>query len=222
MRIIALALLSCFILTSCSGQGNDKPKDSSQTSERDRINTLFNFEAKRGSLLTCEEEEKFFSALPTNFQEYKNFFCKRFTLNDGRKLYLTRTLSSFQNLYCIESSRMSETLFKWSKDANVEDGCETFSRGSSGGYFDAVINLQELTQTFFATRFKGAIKIFENQKDEDIKSFWHFYFDSPHPESYKEDFEVLYNRYAEKDERVAKLMKEEFEKLLSESDGHGH
>lgn len=221
IRNIILTLLSCIILSSCSEQRNDKLKGSSQTSERGRLNTLFNFEAKKGSLFTCEEEEKFFAALPTNFQEYKKFFCKKFTLNDGRKLYLTRTLSLFQNLYCIENDRMNKTLFKWSKDANIEEGCKTSLRGSSGRYFDAVINLQELTRSFFATRINGAVKVLENEKDEDVKSFWYFYFDSPYPESYKKDFEVLYERYAEKNERIAKLMEQSYKKLLeNRSQGH--
>ena len=57
--------------------------------------------------------------------------------------------------------------------------------------------------------------------DKFISDFWHFYFDGPHPESYKEDYETLYLKIKGIDTKVAGFMKLSYDKILSEHDGHG-
>ena len=62
-----------------------------------------------------------------------------------------------------------------------------------------------------------------NKSDsEAILGFWHFYYDGPHPKNYKKDYEYLHSKVKALDDRVAALMKQSYEKLLKESDGHGH
>jgi hypothetical protein len=65
-------------------------------------------------------------------------------------------------------------------------------------------------------------KELEKRSNDEIENFWSFLFAGPHPENYKDDFEILYERYNEINPQITELMKQSYEKLLSEHDGHGH
>lgn len=58
--------------------------------------------------------------------------------------------------------------------------------------------------------------------DDKILSFWRFYFDGPHPDNHQKNYEELYKQYYEESPRIADLMKQSYQQLLSEHDGHGH
>jgi hypothetical protein len=58
--------------------------------------------------------------------------------------------------------------------------------------------------------------------DKEILSFWYFLFDGPHPENYKDDYNKLYNRCKALDSEIAELMRQAYEKLLSEDKCQGH
>jgi hypothetical protein len=57
---------------------------------------------------------------------------------------------------------------------------------------------------------------------QEIFSFWYFLFDGPHPENYKDDYNKLYNQCKELDSEIAELMRQAYEKLLSEDKCPGH
>ncbi len=94
---------------------------------------------------------------------------------------------------------------------------------SRGAYWDAdAVNiLQDYIQTTVKENVKDFCLFLSEFNDKIISDFWHFYFDGPHPEEYKEDYETLYLKIEEIDTKVAHLMKLSYDKILSENDSHG-
>ncbi len=58
--------------------------------------------------------------------------------------------------------------------------------------------------------------------DNQIKSFWYFLFDGPHPQNYQKEFEKIHAAIAEINPRIAYFMQEAFDRLLSEDHCPGH
>jgi len=86
---------------------------------------------------------------------------------------------------------------------------------------DAVNILQDYIQTTVEENVKDFCLFLSDYNGKVISDFWHFYFDGPHPEKYKEDYETLYLKIEGIDTKVANLMSLSYDKILSEHDGHG-
>ena len=60
--------------------------------------------------------------------------------------------------------------------------------------------------------------------DNEIKSVFHFIFDGPHPKN--EDNEKIYNKLlpilTKQNKKLGNLLKETYNKVIREDDGHGH
>jgi hypothetical protein len=158
-------------------------------------------------------QKEYYNLFPNSFISFKNIFGY-YEKGDSLQLgYLYENSKQFISAYfeqltLIDQKAISEKVIDIAKEGAWQaDGVNIFQ-------YHLMQDVNKNGNTYF--------NLLGKMDNSEIINFWNFYFDSPHPESCKEDFEVLYNRYAEKDKRVAKLMKEEFEKLLSESDGHGH
>ena len=93
---------------------------------------------------------------------------------------------------------------------------------SCGAHWDAdAINiLQEYIQTTVKENTKDFCLFLSGYSSKVISDFWHFYFDGPHPENYKEDYEVLYSNCKAIDPNIAELMKKAYGQLLSEHNNH--
>ena len=183
----------------------------SRGSISERISILFQIESLNSFALSPENERRFYSALPNTFEEFRIIYTKRHKLKDGRNLYLSidyhfETL--LPNLYYIKKEVIIKKLLSISLNGNWEP--------------DAISLFQKSVQLQFASEVILACKALKSHSDSEILSFWYFYFDGPHPESYKMDFEVLFSRYNKVNSRIADLMKQSYQKLLRESEGYGH
>lgn len=177
-------------------------------SMKDRISNLFDIEGNH-IVLSHEDEIIFFRSLPNSFEEYLYFYSKPH-LYKGSKYWLSLDyhFKYLLNLYRIDKSQVLNKIFELSKD----------------GYWDSdyASSLQKILQLEYAYNTSIGVKILNKKPINEVLSFWRFYFDGPHPENYQKDFEELYKRYYEESPRIADLMKQSYEQLLSEHDGHGH
>jgi len=69
---------------------------------------------------------------------------------------------------------------------------------------------------------EGMVSQLSKRKDEDVIGVFRFLYDGPHPDNYKESYDSLHAKVKEVNPKVAELMKQAYELLLSEDDGHGH
>jgi hypothetical protein len=86
---------------------------------------------------------------------------------------------------------------------------------------DAVSILQNNINKIVKENRLLVINLLSKRNDKEIRSFWHFFFDGPHPENYQKDYEELYQHYHKENSRITKLMEQSYEKLLkNRSQGH--
>jgi|GEM_PF-895032 len=64
--------------------------------------------------------------------------------------------------------------------------------------------------------------ILSSYTEAEIASFWHFFFDGPHPENYNDLFKELYAKGYTLNKNIAELMQKAYFKLLSEKKCDGH
>jgi len=93
---------------------------------------------------------------------------------------------------------------------------------SIGGHWDA--DAVSVLQGYIRRHIKidALLKFIKEKSHDEIFSFWYFFFDGPHPDNYEDDYKLMYSRCKELDPQIAELMKQAYEKLLLEHDGHGH
>ena len=95
-----------------------------------------------------------------------------------------------------------------------------------GGVWDAdeVNWLRIHLQDIVTENVSLSLEVLNEKKESEIRSFWHFLYDGPHPKDprKREHFESLYLRVKRLDPIIAKQLKQAYEQLLSEYDDHGH
>ncbi len=158
-------------------------------------------------------QEKFFEYFPNNFCELKSIFG--YDETDTTEISFgplyedsQRYIDAFFNKLNIDQTKIVKRVIKICYDGYWQaDGISIF-------------------QDYLHLGMKNNIVTYITElglKDKnEILSFWHFYYDGPHPENYQEDYQRVYIKVQAIDPRVADLMKQSYKKLLSEYDGHGH
>jgi hypothetical protein len=69
---------------------------------------------------------------------------------------------------------------------------------------------------------EDVIEVLKLRSEKEIRSVFRFLFDGPHPDNRMESFKTIYDKLKSVDSSMAKLLKQEYEKLLAEDDGQGH
>ena len=158
-------------------------------------------------------QEKFYYYFPNSFDEFKSIFGYYEVSMSGADfgpLYdeSQKYIDAFFNIKNISPSKITKRAINIAKEGHWQaDGINIFQ-----------LYLQEdLTNNL--TRYIEELKM---EREDIINSFWYFYFDGPNPENYKKDYELLYQKVKKIDTEIAELMKQAYEKVLSEHDGHGH
>ncbi len=225
-----LILFVVIAIYSCKNSQKDSqhPKFESSESINKRVSTLFQIEMKQNYVLSEEDEELFFSALPNNFSEFESFYGTRYQLSDGRKLFLSCSYhynTLMPNLFYINKKQITEKLIRISLNGYyVEDkqisSMDFDSVSSLSNLFDATAEFQRSIQLYFASNVAITCQVLKDLSNAEILSLWKFYFYGPHPKNYQKDFEELQRRYKEYDNRISELMKSSYVKLLLENDTH--
>jgi GGDEF domain-containing protein len=227
-------LFILIVIYSCKNTKNNNYNSIAKLESSDsvikRVSTLFQIEIEQNYVLSKIDEERFILALPNNFDEFVLFYGRRYQLKDGRRLFLSPDYHYFTllpNLFYIDKKYLTEKLIQISLNGNFDENRQISSMDSDSVSFlsnliDATAVFQKSIQLYFASNVTTTCQVMKNLNNNEVLSFWNFYFYSPHPENYREDFEELQNRFIKYDKRITQLMKQSYEKLLSEHDGHGH
>jgi len=208
MRFTVIIFLICVSIISCNSQTQNMVMSIEEQTE-----TLKRYYEK-GSDNTGEEkvkyEQLFFKEFPSSFREMQDFFgyddikgkapLYDYPIGDNIIVFFSKLkhieMDDYYNKYidiCIDG--------KWEAD-NISEGFGL------------------TTKLYYDT--EAIISVLSEKTDKEIKSVFRFVFDGPHPDQRKESYEELHNKVKPVNPRVADLMKQAYEQLLSEDDGHGH
>ena len=201
-----ILIICVFCIFSCSSDSQNKICSDSFTIN-EKISNLFNLEVNH-ILLSDYQETIFFCSLPNNFNEYILYYSKSWKFKN-------------QKIWLSEGYHLQKYLPRLKKISKYKVLNKLFELGK-GGRWDAEVHvLQDIIQSEYAVFITTAIELLNNKPEKEILSFWHFFYDGPHPENCQKDYEELYKRYHKENPRIAKLMKQSYEKLL-ENGCQGH
>ncbi len=160
-------------------------------------------------------EQLFFDVFPSSFQEMQQLFGYdekkgaaplydyEIKLDmDGKSMILF-----FTNLKHISKDSIYNKYIdiciggKWEAD-NISEGFGI----SSKLYYDT----------------EAMISLLSKRTDKEIISVFRFVFDGPHPDQRKGAYEELYSKVKPVNPIIADLLKQAYDQLLTEDDGHGH
>ena len=95
-----------------------------------------------------------------------------------------------------------------------------------GGTWDAdeVTWLQKHLVEMVTANTKLSLEVLERKSEREIRSFWHFLFDGPHPDDPMKlkRYDSLYVSISRLSPKIAEQLKLAYEQLLTEYDEHGH
>ena len=95
-----------------------------------------------------------------------------------------------------------------------------------GGDWDAdeVSYLQHHLREIVAENVPLSVEVLRKHKAMEIISFWYYLYDGPHPDHpiNREHYNNLHHSINDLDPRIAELLKQAYEQLLSKYDDHGH
>lgn len=179
---------------------------------RDSTETLkAYYEKAHGTQDTLKFKRLFFSFFPNNF----NSFNLIYGYDDEKgEMPLYDFYEKHINFFC----RLI------SEQANAASYNKLIRLGIGGHWdADAVNLLQECIVQNINKNPSLALRELKQFNDMEIKSFWRFVYDGPHPGDIeiKKRYNSLYEKIKVSDTTIANLMKNEYEKLIKEFETHG-
>ena len=205
-------LLSC--IYSCKEQSNQHAQkatliDSLITS--DSIETLkAYYEKAHGTGDTLKFKQLFFASFPNNF----NSFNSLYGYNDEKEMPLYSYYYNHINFFCKLVSEQADA-----------EGYKKLIRLGVGGHWDAdAVNLlQDCIEHYVNENPSLALSQLKKFNDKEIKSIWKFFYDGPHPSDtqIEKRYSDLYEKIKVLDLIMADIMKNEYERLVKESEMHG-
>jgi len=209
----SIVICISLIIISCSNSQSEQNFDKMLTIKEhaDTLKTLHELITKRG----LEEREKkkyekaFFYAFPNTFSRFEAVYGydRRLGPSDLYEGHIDH-LNTFANLNSVEIKTYLRKLIYISKDGKWDA--------------DAIGMLQHFMQENLRNNLDICVTILNELSEEETRGFWYFFYDGPHPDNYQDIYEPLYKNLNEKDPRIAGLMKQSYENLLSEQHCEGH
>ena len=236
MKQTVIFLLTIFVLTSCNEErkaDENKTIDTFAGTTNDTLQTnhlpnnvsidcsLFKFKNAKEQADTLSKyfdkkqlgsDERFFCAFPNSFKE-------------------------MQDVFGFDNNKGSAPLYDYPNGENMIKYFAKLNSIPKDIYYDKYINIcldgvweaDNIREAFgFADRLtndtEAACLSLAKRTDKEIKSVFHFIFDGPHPKNeYNEKiYTELLPILTKQDERLGKLLKEAYNKVITEDDGHGH
>lgn len=164
-----------------------------------------------GTTDTLKFKRLFFSSFPNNF----NSFDSTYGYDDKKgEMPLYNLYEKHINFFCRLVSEQSES-----------ERYNKLIRIGIGGHWDAdAVNLLQECIVYHINKNPSlALTQLKKFNDKEIKSFWKFFYDGPHPSDtqIKKRYSNLYEKIKVLDTSIASLMKNEYERLVKESEMHG-
>lgn len=210
MKLLVLTMITANLLFSCQSKSNSKLKAFITVENDDSILNVYYLKATTSyGVEKSENERLFFDNFPNTFGKFNQLYG---FIDTAMPLY---SLGE-EHLALLESLRSIPSNEYYSKYISIA------IRGNWQA--DNISYFQSSLYNKINSNPKLIISLLENYSKADIKSFWHFLFDGPHPEDkqVKESFEKLYEKINSLNKEMAETMKDEYAKSIKSSDGHGH
>lgn len=212
MRRITLLFLLLAGFISCISQANKKSSEKYESiiEQADTLKKYYD----RVTNTTGDEREKyeklFFEAFPSSFNRMKELYG--FDEKKGEAPLYSYPVGE-NHIYLFANLKYIDTTLYYNKYINICIGgkWEGDNIREGFGIYDKI---------YYDT--KKIINVLSMRTEKEIRSVFHFVFDGPHPEKQRESFDSLFVKVQKINPSMAELMKQEYEKLLKESDGHGH
>ena len=188
----------------CPAGSNKMQQEQDSTNIEAKAKELKEYYAKAKSD-DREYQVKFFDAFPASFSLFNQLYG-----------YNTYTLNV---LY--EESRKHVSLFCELRDAVAKDKYyeKLVSLGLNGHWYaDGVNYLKHCMERCIKEDLPLTVSTLENYSDKEIKSFWYFLFDSPHP---SETIPVDIDKIRSINGRIASLAEKAFHEVHEDAEPHG-
>ena len=148
----------------------------------------------------------FFKAYPSSFKELKSLYGYD-DENGAMPLYHEY---KHPQLFATLKSIPKETYYNKLLDTSVN------------GRWEAD-NIQDFAVlSYLKTDTEDFCEVMSKRSDKEIVSIFRYIFDGPHPDNYQDDVEELNSKIEPINNNMALLMRQAFNELLEDHDGHGH
>lgn len=203
--VLALMVLLFFIhVISCKGQVNDTQAKNRNNNQIEALKDDFNKVQGKDSVIYAK---LFFAAFPTNFISFNSIYGYS---DKAGPMPLYSLYEKHIGLFCKLNSNQPTT----------EHFSKLIKLGINGHWdADAVNALQDCILTHVNEKPGLTVTLLKHFKDKEIRSFWRFLFDGPHPDDkeVKKQYDVLYKSIGLINKSMANLMQNEYMKLVQSS-----
>lgn len=205
-KIIIFTIGAIFLLSvqSCLSQNR---QDSTAIAEKAKV--LKGFYSKTISESGTEYQKRFFEVFPSSFSLFNKIYGFKDDTNGFAPHILYDVHLSHLKLFCsLKNSVNKKAFYK-----------KIISLGINGHWeADAVSFLQHCTAETIKEDLPLTIAILENHSNQEIKSFWYFLFDGPHP---SETIPIDIEKIRDINGQVANLAEKAFRGVHEDAEPHG-
>ena len=206
-----ISILLSSVLFSCASSSTKKyTAETQQKNEQEVIQKAGQVKATYQKLANSnyskEAQKEYFDAFPDSFNSFMALFgCSDDFVKCGHLDYLDYFDAFFDKLLSID------------KEIYLSKGVNIFIKGYWQS--DAVGVFQDEMQVKIKESFKIFYQVLKKHSKEEIKSFWHFYFDGPapgHPEKVK-DYNQIIKKLNRIDKEMTTIIKRAYVKVKEEN-----
>ncbi len=214
MKLISTLLLFCMGFTSCHSQSQDMQNCAAIKEQASALNKYAQQAISGNVEKKTEALTHFFKSFPNNFKTFYRIYG-----NDDK--------SADTCLLKVSNDYMLFTLLPELKKAiPTNEYYKKMIQVGIGGHWEAdeVAALQHHLQEIVPENIKLSVDLLKEYEEKQIKSFWRFFYDGPHPDDpeIKKLYGSLYPKISQINPKVSDSMKQAYDQLLAEDDGHGH
>lgn len=158
--------------------------------------------------------KSYFQVFPSDFKTFQQIFGYR---RDGRGRFVAKPP--------VNHTLFSGFLPKLKSAISTKEYYEKMLSVGVGGVWDAdeVNHLRRHLTEIVVENVRLSIEVLSKKEEKEIRSFWRFLFDGPHPghRLKRKYYDELYPEVRDLNPKIAEQLKLAYEQLLSEYDGHG-
>lgn len=236
MKQTFIFLLIFFVLTSCNEGRKSNENKTNDTFSVKTIDTIQTDYLTKNEGIDCSLYK--FKNAKEQADTLSKYFDKNQVATDERFFCaFPNSFKEMQVVFGFDDKNGSAPLYDYPNGENMIKYFAKLNSIPKDTYYDKYINIcldgvweaDNIREAFgFADRLtndtEAACLSLAKRTDKEIKSVFHFIFDGPHPKNeYNEKiYTELLPILIKQDERLGKLLKEAYNKVITEDDGHGH
>lgn len=209
-------LFLSFLLSNCSTGNSQTSLNALSNNIRETSNSieadLKRFYKLSKSVDSLRYQKCFFESFPGSFSSFLQTYGYNEKIDQPYPLYSDYPdhLNLFCNLKSIEKERYIEKLIRIGINGHWQA--------------DGVSMMQTCMLDHLNTDMAYLVNALNKMPEDEVRTFWYFLLDGPHPDDPEkiQSYEHLVKNLRKVDPSMAQILYDEHEKLLKNSDGHGH